>query len=166
MTRHISLTPSFQFLTFQNHLFEAQQAHAVHLTSLRLPTRTIRLKPIGEANNPILTKRRQNRYLLRWNRGLLLLSLFSLVVQCRWFSDVLHVSVLYATSASSATILLWRCRSSNLRDRSMKFLRIASFGKLYRSLVWWRHFHLFSVCAGLVKPKVQIFIYFRSGECI
>ena len=46
----------------QNALYETQQAHAAQLTNLRLPHRTLRLKPMQEANNPILAKRRQQRY--------------------------------------------------------------------------------------------------------
>ena len=65
LKHHSVQSISFHVVTFppvlQNAMYDTQQAHAAQLTSLRLPHRTMRLKPMTEANNPILAKRRQNR---------------------------------------------------------------------------------------------------------
>ncbi|KAJ8043271.1 4-hydroxyphenylpyruvate dioxygenase [Holothuria leucospilota] len=44
-----------------NMLYEAQEVHSAHLTSMRIPERQIYLKPIAQANNNMIRKRKQSQ---------------------------------------------------------------------------------------------------------
>lgn len=45
----------------KNMLYEAQEVHSAHLTSMRIPERQIYLKPIAQANNNMIRKRKKSQ---------------------------------------------------------------------------------------------------------